>query len=61
MQWFVKELGALTAAESCCLTLHNTYTLRTAPTRDPLVGLLETFDTWFNVIELSSEPMDTLI
>jgi alkyl sulfatase BDS1-like metallo-beta-lactamase superfamily hydrolase len=28
MHWFIEELGALTAAENCCHTLHNTYTLR---------------------------------
>ena len=28
MHWFVEELRALTAAENCCHTLHNTYTLR---------------------------------
>lgn len=35
MHWFIPELGALTAAENCCHTLHNTYTLRGAPVRDP--------------------------
>ncbi len=36
MHWFVKELKALTAAENCVHTLHNTYTLRGAKIRDPL-------------------------
>jgi alkyl sulfatase BDS1-like metallo-beta-lactamase superfamily hydrolase len=35
MHWFIEELGALTAAENCCHTLHNTYTLRGAQIRDP--------------------------
>lgn len=49
MHWFVEELGALTAAENCCHTLHNTYTLRGAPTRDPQAWsqyLNETIDRW---------------
>ncbi len=35
MHWYIRELRALTAAENCCHTLHNTYTLRGAPIRDP--------------------------
>ena len=35
MHWFIEQLGALTAAENCCHTLHNTYTLRGAQIRDP--------------------------
>ena len=49
MHWFVEELAALTAAENCCHTLHNTYTLRGAPTRDPQAWsqyLNETIDRW---------------
>jgi len=49
MHWFIEELGALTAAENCCHTLHNTYTLRGAPTRDPQAWsqyLNETIDRW---------------
>jgi alkyl sulfatase BDS1-like metallo-beta-lactamase superfamily hydrolase len=49
MHWFVEELGALTAAENCCHTLHNTYTLRGAPTRDPQAWsqyLNDTIDRW---------------
>ena len=49
MHWFVEELGALTAAENCCHTLHNTYTLRGAPIRDPQAWsqyLNETIDRW---------------
>ena len=35
MHWYIEELKATTAAENCCHTLHNTYTLRGAPIRDP--------------------------
>ncbi len=35
MHWFIEELSALTAAENCCHTLHNTYTLRGAPDPRP--------------------------
>ncbi|NLA35565.1 MAG: MBL fold metallo-hydrolase, partial [Actinobacteria bacterium] len=35
MHWFIEELAAVTAAENCCHTMHNTYTLRGAPIRDP--------------------------
>ena len=49
MHWFIEELGALSAAENCCHTLHNTYTLRGAPTRDPQAWsqyLNDTIDRW---------------
>ncbi|MBS1881300.1 MAG: MBL fold metallo-hydrolase, partial [Actinobacteria bacterium] len=49
MHWFIEELGALTAAENCCHTLHNTYTLRGAQIRDPHAWskyLGETIDRW---------------
>jgi alkyl sulfatase BDS1-like metallo-beta-lactamase superfamily hydrolase len=49
MHWFIEELGALTAAENCCHTLHNTYTLRGAPIRDPHAWshyLGETIERW---------------
>jgi alkyl sulfatase BDS1-like metallo-beta-lactamase superfamily hydrolase len=49
MHWFVEELRALTAAENCCHTLHNTYTLRGAAIRDPQAWsqyLNETIDRW---------------
>jgi len=55
MHWFVEELGALTAAENCCHTLHNTYTLRGAPTRDPQAWsqyLNETIDRWGDRVEV---------
>ena len=49
MHWFIEELGALTAAENCCHTLHNTYTLRGAPIRDRHAWsryLGETIERW---------------
>jgi len=49
MHWYVQELRALTAAENCVHTLHNTYTLRGAKTRDPLAWskcLDETLVRW---------------
>ena len=49
MHWFIEELGALTAAENCCHTLHNTYTLRGAQIRDPQAWshyLSETIERW---------------
>lgn len=55
MHWFIEELGALTAAENCCHTLHNTYTLRGAPTRDPQAWsqyLNDTIDRWGNKTEV---------
>jgi alkyl sulfatase BDS1-like metallo-beta-lactamase superfamily hydrolase len=36
MHWFIDELQAVTAAENCCHTLHNTYSLRGTKIRDPL-------------------------
>ena len=55
MHWFIEELGALTAAENCCHTLHNTYTLRGAPIRDPHAWsryLNETIDRWGDKTEV---------
>jgi alkyl sulfatase BDS1-like metallo-beta-lactamase superfamily hydrolase len=36
MHWFIEQFKAVTAAENCCHTLHNTYTIRGAKIRDPL-------------------------
>ena len=33
MHWFIEQFGAVTAAENCCHTLHNTYSIR--GTQDP--------------------------
>jgi len=55
MHWFIEELGALTAAENCCHTLHNTYTLRGAQIRDPHAWskyLGETIERWGHKAEV---------
>ena len=55
MHWFIEELGALTAAENCCHTLHNTYTLRGASIRDPQAWsryLNETIERWGHKTEV---------
>jgi alkyl sulfatase BDS1-like metallo-beta-lactamase superfamily hydrolase len=36
MHWYVRQFKAVTAAENCCHTMHNIYTLRGAKIRDPL-------------------------
>ena len=36
MHWYIEELRAVTAAENCCRTLHNTCSLRGTKIRDPL-------------------------
>ncbi|HEY1853657.1 MAG TPA: alkyl sulfatase dimerization domain-containing protein [Solirubrobacterales bacterium] len=49
MHWFIEDLKAVTAAENCCHTLHNTYTLRGAKIRDPLAWskhLERTIEMW---------------
>jgi alkyl sulfatase BDS1-like metallo-beta-lactamase superfamily hydrolase len=49
MHWYIEQLRAVCAAENCCHTLHNTHTLRGAPTRDPQAWskyLNELIDRW---------------
>jgi alkyl sulfatase BDS1-like metallo-beta-lactamase superfamily hydrolase len=49
MHWYIEQFKAVTAAENCCHTMHNTYTLRGAKIRDPLAWskyLNETIDLW---------------
>lgn len=49
MHWFIPELKALTAAENCVHTLHNTYPIRGAQVRDPQAWsmyLNDTIDRW---------------
>ena len=49
MHWFIEQLKAVTAAENCCHTLHNTYTIRGAKIRDPLSWskyLEQTIELW---------------
>jgi alkyl sulfatase BDS1-like metallo-beta-lactamase superfamily hydrolase len=49
MHWYIPELRALTAAENCTHTMHNTYPIRGAQVRDPLAWsmyLNDTIDRW---------------
>lgn len=49
MHWYIEQFKAVTAAENCCHTLHNTYSLRGAKIRDPLAWskyLDETITRW---------------
>lgn len=49
MHWFIEQFKAVTAAENCCHTLHNTYTIRGAHIRDPLAWskyLNQTIQRW---------------
>lgn len=49
MHWYIEELRAVTAAENCTHTLHNTYAIRGAQIRDPQAWshyLNETIDRW---------------
>ncbi|MGB0119987.1 MAG: alkyl sulfatase dimerization domain-containing protein [Solirubrobacterales bacterium] len=49
MHWYIEELRAVTAAENCTHTLHNTYPIRGAQIRDPQAWshyLNETIDRW---------------
>lgn len=36
MHWFIEQMKAVTAAENCCHTMHNTYSIRGTRIRDPL-------------------------
>ena len=49
MHWYILQLKAVTAAENCTHTLHNTYSLRGTKIRDPLKWskyLNQTLDMW---------------
>jgi len=55
MHWYIKQFKAVTAAENCCHTLHNTYSLRGAKIRDPLNWskyLNETIELWGDKAEV---------
>lgn len=55
MHWYIEQFKALTAAENCCHTLHNTYSLRGAKIRDPLSWskyLEETIEMWGDKVEV---------
>lgn len=45
MHWFIPQLNALTAAENCVHTLHNTYPIRGAQVRDPQAWSMYLNDT----------------
>jgi len=49
MHWFIDQFKAVTAAENCCHTLHNTYSIRGTKIRDPLAWskyLEQTIELW---------------
>jgi alkyl sulfatase BDS1-like metallo-beta-lactamase superfamily hydrolase len=49
MHWFIEQYKAVTAAENCCHTLHNTYSIRGTKIRDPLAWskyLEQTIELW---------------
>lgn len=55
MHWYIEELKALTAAENCVHTMHNTYPIRGAQVRDPQAWsmyLNETIERWGNQAEV---------
>lgn len=55
MHWYIEQLEALTAAENCCHTLHNTYSMRGTSCRDPQAWskyLNETIDMWAHKTEV---------
>ena len=55
LHWFIPSLKALTLSENCEQTMHNTYTLRGAKTRNPLVWskiLQEALDLWGDKAEV---------
>jgi alkyl sulfatase BDS1-like metallo-beta-lactamase superfamily hydrolase len=55
MHWFIEQFKAVTAAENCCHTLHNTYSIRGTKIRDPLSWskhLEHTIELWGDRAEL---------
>jgi alkyl sulfatase BDS1-like metallo-beta-lactamase superfamily hydrolase len=55
MHWYIEELKALTAAENCVHTMHNTYPIRGAQVRDPQAWsmyLNETIERWGSQAEV---------
>ncbi|MCB0828580.1 MAG: MBL fold metallo-hydrolase [Solirubrobacterales bacterium] len=49
MHWFIEQFRAVTAAENCCHTLHNTYSIRGTKIRDPMAWskyLDQTIELW---------------
>jgi len=55
MHWYIEQFKAVTCAENCCHTLHNTYSLRGAKIRDPLAWskyLNQTLEMWGDKAEV---------
>ncbi len=55
MHWFIEQFRAVTAAENCCHTLHNTYSIRGTKIRDPLAWskyLEQTIELWSDRAEV---------
>lgn len=55
MHWYIEQFKAVTAAENCVHTLHNTYSLRGTKIRDPLSWskyLNETIKMWGDKAEV---------
>jgi alkyl sulfatase BDS1-like metallo-beta-lactamase superfamily hydrolase len=55
MHWFIEQFAAVTAAENCCHTLHNTYSIRGTKIRDPLAWskyLEQTIELWGDRVEV---------
>ena len=55
MHWFIEQFKAVTAAENCCHTLHNTYSIRGTKIRDPLAWskyLEQTIELWGERVEV---------
>jgi alkyl sulfatase BDS1-like metallo-beta-lactamase superfamily hydrolase len=55
MHWFIEQFKAVTAAENCCHTLHNTYSIRGTKIRDPLAWskyLEQTVEIWGDRVEV---------
>jgi alkyl sulfatase BDS1-like metallo-beta-lactamase superfamily hydrolase len=55
MHWFIEQFKAVTAAENCCHTLHNTYSIRGTKIRDPLSWskhLERTIEMWGEQAEI---------
>jgi alkyl sulfatase BDS1-like metallo-beta-lactamase superfamily hydrolase len=55
MHWFIEQFRAVTAAENCCHTLHNTYSIRGTKIRDPMAWskyLEQTIELWGDRVEV---------
>jgi alkyl sulfatase BDS1-like metallo-beta-lactamase superfamily hydrolase len=55
MHWYIEQFKAVTAAENCCHTLHNTYSIRGTKIRDPLAWskyLEQTIELWGDRVDV---------